>query len=157
MARTNEQTATTVASRAPKNKAQAPKAKDAEVKQAVAKETTRRTRQADVQTVAPPHVHKEASVIEERKVSKARVVKFRDATYRGATLPEGVFELAPDAEVKRWRDGSMRAQVNGVKWFEWEPSRGGLRICFSPRKFEILDSYTGKVGAVIGRPMPAEG
>jgi hypothetical protein len=101
------------------------------------------------QTVAPPHVDSNATILSTRKVKKARVIKADEARYRGCTF-SGVLELAPDREPVFWRNGDLRAQVD-LKWFDWRPERGYLNVAFPEGTYEVVESYTGEVIEAIGR------
>lgn len=119
------------------------------VEQAADKAMRTQNASPEARMVAPPHVHKSATVTAKRKVKKARVIVVENATYRGTTF-SGTLELTEGQEVKIWRDKSTRVQVE-CKWYEWAPTRGGLRIAIPGGQWEIKEGYTGDVVATLGQ------
>lgn len=97
----------------------------------------------------PPHTDPSCQIVKTRKVKGATVIKARGAQYRGTTF-DGTLELAPDAQVQVWRDGSLRAAVV-MDWYDWAPTRGYPRVMIPKGQYSIKENYTGEVVSQLGR------
>lgn len=84
------------------------------------------------------------------KVSQARTVRVKHASYRGASIANYHFLPAGDPAIREVADQMYELEVLCL-WYRWKPKNSWMRLKVLSSEFEIVESFTGSVVVNISR------